>query len=102
MKRFVHPTKVMTAKMKTAILKQKDNVYREICETKELYNLLQKWSMGEALTPSQKKAVKSQLIDICKTIPALAIFLVPFGSIFLAVLIKFLPFNIMPSAFIEK
>lgn len=85
--------------MKKAVLDNKDHVFQEIRETKELYELMLKWSAGEQLTNSEKAAVKSQLMDICKTIPALAVFMVPFGGFLLAILIKFLPFNILPTAF---
>ncbi len=80
-------------------MENKDRVYQEIRETKELYELMMKWGSGQELTDVEKAAVKSQLFDICKTIPALAVFTVPFGSILLALLIKFLPFNILPTAF---
>lgn len=98
-KRFTH---AMTARMRKAVSENGDHIYKEIRETQELYRLMVKWSSGERLTSVEKAQVKSQLMDICKTVPALAIFLVPFGSILLAVLIKVLPFNIMPSAFISS
>lgn len=85
--------------MKKAIVENKDKVMLEIRETKELYNLMLKWSAGNELTAAEKKAVKTQLLDICKTVPALAVFMVPFGSVLLLMLIKFLPFNILPSSF---
>ncbi len=88
--------------MKKAVLRNRDRVYQEIRETATLYRLLTRWSKGETLTLQEKADVRAQLLDICKTIPALAIFLAPFGSIVLAVLIKFLPFNIMPSAFLSE
>jgi hypothetical protein len=54
------------------------------------------------LTEGEKRKVKAQLLDVAKTIPALAIFALPAGAIVLAVLIKVLPFNILPSAFDEN
>jgi hypothetical protein len=42
--------------------------------------------------------VRLQLLDICKAIPALAIFMLPGGSLLLPLLIKLLP-DILPSAF---
>ncbi len=89
------------SKMKKIVLENRDRVFQEIRETKKLYELMLKWSTGGSLTSAEKAAVKAQLIDICKTIPAMAVFMVPFGSIMLALLIKFLPFNILPSAFEE-
>ncbi len=87
--------------IKKAILQNKDRIIHEIKATKELYELLQKWSSGINLTPEERAKVKLQLIDICKAIPALAIFMLPFGSIVLIFLFKFLPFNILPTSFYE-
>jgi ABC-type proline/glycine betaine transport system permease subunit len=53
------------------------------------------------LTPEEKRKVRLQLLDILKTIPALAIFALPGGSLVLPVLIRLLPFNLLPSAFEE-
>jgi len=47
----------------------------------------------------KKQKVQEQLIDVAKSIPALAIFALPGGGILLPVLIKVLPFNILPSSF---
>jgi hypothetical protein len=53
------------------------------------------------LNDVEKQKVKEQLLDICKSIPSLAIFLVPGGSILLPILIKFIP-KLLPSAFNEN
>ena len=50
----------------------------------------------------EKQKVQNQLMDIVKTIPALAIFALPGGGILLPILIKVLPFNILPSSFQEE
>ncbi|MEE8555483.1 MAG: LETM1 domain-containing protein [bacterium] len=39
------------------------------------------------------------MTDILKTIPAVAIFALPGGGLALPVLIKLLPFNLLPSSF---
>lgn len=98
-RRTTRLSKSVAIKIKKTVLANGDKIYQEIRQTKELYQLMVKWSSGETLTPEEKAKVKSQLLDICKTIPALAIFVLPFGSILLAVLIKFLPFKILPTAF---
>ena len=90
------------AKLKRSVRDNLDKIYQEITETKELYELLLKWSTEGSLTAREQSAVKTQLLDICKTIPALAVFLVPFGSVLLALLIKYLPFNILPDAFSDS
>lgn len=75
-----------------------ERIVNEVRETKELYELLMK-SRNETLTPEEKRKVRDQLTDILKTIPAVAIFALPGGGLALPVLIKLLPFNLLPSSF---
>ena len=49
----------------------------------------------------ETKKVKKQLLDICKTIPSLTIFLLPGGGILLPILVKYIP-QLLPSAFNEN
>ena len=53
------------------------------------------------LTKDEKIKVREQLLDICKTIPSLTIFLIPGGSLLLPILIKYIP-SLLPSAFNEN
>lgn len=85
--------------IRKAILDNRDRIRQEIYETRELYELLKKWGAGDRLTPAEKQAVRTQLLDICKAIPAIAIFAIPFGSLVLVVLFKMLPYRILPTAF---
>lgn len=89
------------AKIMVAVKDSLDNIMTEIRETGELSTLLAK-AASQPLTEEEKRKVKEQLLDIAKTIPALAIFCLPAGGIVLAVLIKVLPFNILPSSFNEN
>ncbi len=73
-------------------------IVNEIHETHDLYNLLIK-STSTQLTREEKQRVRSQLTDILKTIPALAIFALPGGGVILPVLIRLLPFNLLPCSF---
>ena len=70
-------------------------------ETKELSELLFK-ATTTPLTMEEKQKVQHQLMDIAKTIPALAIFALPGGGILLPHTNKLLPFNILPSSFQEE
>jgi LETM1-like, RBD len=76
-------------------------IVQEIRETHELYNLLMK-STHSTLSLEERAKVRQQLLDILKTIPALAIFALPGGSLILPVLIRLLPFNLLPSSFEEQ
>jgi hypothetical protein len=73
---------------------------KEISQSKELMQLLAK-SANKDLSKEEKKKVKKQLLDICKTIPSLTIFLIPGGSLLLPILIKFIP-QLLPSSFNEN
>ena len=72
----------------------------ELQQSKELLRLLAK-STTTDLDKEEKKKVKKQLLDICKTIPSLTIFLLPGGGLLLPILIKFIP-QLLPSAFNEN
>jgi hypothetical protein len=82
------------------ILRNKKRLAKEISESKELMVLLAK-STRRDLDASEKKKVKAQLLDICKTVPSLTIFLIPGGSLLLPILIKFIP-QLLPSSFNEN
>ena len=91
----------MNDKVFLLVKKNVGNIMKEIEETKELSELLVK-ATTKPLTMEEKKKVQDQLMDIAKTIPALAIFALPGGGILLPILIKVLPFNILPSSFQEE
>ena len=80
--------------------RNKNRLVKEISESKELMLLLAR-STQRDLDKEEKKKVKKQLLDICKTIPSLTIFLIPGGSLLLPILIKFIP-QLMPSSFNEN
>ncbi len=82
------------------ILRNKKRLIKEISQSKELMILLHQ-STQRNLSSKEKQLVKNQLLDICKTIPSLAIFIIPGGSFILPVLVKFIP-QLLPSAFNEN
>lgn len=90
----------LTARAQKAVRLNVDRLMQEIRETGELAKLLGAASVRE-LTPEEGEKVKAQLLDVCKTIPALGIFLLPGGGLLLPVLMKALPFNLLPSAFTD-
>ena len=79
--------------------KNKNSLFKEIEESKELVFLL-KESTHRKLNNEEKEKVKEQLLDICKSIPAFTVFMLPGGAILLPLLIKFIP-KFLPSAFRE-
>ena len=80
--------------------RNKNRLVKEISQSKELMVLLTQSTTRE-LNENEKKKVKKQLLDICKTIPSLTIFLLPGGGILLPILIKYIP-QLLPSAFNEN
>lgn len=89
-----------TSGVQLLIKRNQKRLTKEIIESKELVQLLGK-STHKDLTSDEKKKVKKQLLDICKSIPSLAIFLLPGGSLLLPILVKFIP-QLLPSAFNEN
>jgi hypothetical protein len=71
----------------------------ELRQSKEAVYLIKKATKTK-LTPEEKVKIKIQLIDICKSIPAFVVFMLPGGTLLLPLLIKLIP-DILPSAFKE-
>lgn len=84
----------------TLITRNKKRLQKELSESKDLVKLLAASTRRE-LDADEKKRMKKQLLDICKTVPSLTIFLLPGGSLLLPILIKFIP-QLLPSAFNEN
>jgi hypothetical protein len=84
----------------TLITRNKNRLVKEILQSRDLMILLA-ISTRRDLDEKEKKKVKKQLLDVCKTIPSLTIFLLPGGSLLLPILIKFIP-KMLPTAFNEN
>ena len=86
--------------VKKLITRNSKRLYQELKDSKELMVLLTK-STTRDLTQEEQKKVQEQLIDIFKSIPSLAIFLLPGGALLLPLVVKFIP-KLLPSAFDEN
>mgnify|MGYP003574966600 CR=1 FL=1 len=82
------------------ITRNKKRLAKELSNNGELMLLLTH-STHRNLDEKEKKKVKKQLLEICKTVPSLTIFLLPGGSLLLPLLIKFIP-QLLPSVFNEN
>lgn len=89
-----------TQSVLTLLARNKTRLVKEIVQSKELMMLLA-ISTRRDLDEKEKKKIKKQILDICKTIPSLTIFLLPGGSLLLPLLIKFIP-TMLPSSFNEN
>ncbi len=85
--------------IKALLHRNKLRLMQELSQSKEAMRLITK-STHTNLTVEEKEKIKIQLLDICKAIPALAVFLLPGGALLLPLLIKLIP-DILPSAFQE-
>lgn len=90
----------MSSNVITLISRNKSRLSKEISNSGELAALLAK-SVYKDLDTKEKKKVKKQLLEVCKTIPSLTIFLLPGGSLLLPILIKFIP-QLLPATFNEN
>ncbi|MBD3581410.1 LETM1-related biofilm-associated protein [Flavobacterium selenitireducens] len=90
----------MTESVIVLIKRNRSRLVKEITQSGELVRLLAQ-STQRDLDEKEKKRMRKQVLDICKTIPSLTIFLLPGGSLLLPILIKFIP-QMLPSAFNEN
>ena len=81
-------------------MRNKDRISEELKESKELVALINK-SRKQDLTKEEKNAVKKQFKDIARSVPALAIFMIPGGTFLLPIILKVIP-DLVPSAFREN
>ncbi|MCW8980406.1 MAG: LETM1-related biofilm-associated protein, partial [Altibacter sp.] len=92
--------KQSAATVKLLILRNKKRLQQELEESGELLVLLSQSTVRD-LSEEERHKVKEQLLDVCKTIPSLTIFLLPGGTVLLPLLVKFIP-KLLPSSFNEN
>ncbi len=83
--------------VKELLSRNKKRLHKELQQSKEAMTLIRK-STHSHLNEEEKEKIKIQLLDICKAIPAFAVFMLPGGALLLPLLIKLIP-DILPSAF---
>jgi ribosomal protein L7/L12 len=87
----------MTQRWIKVISRNKDKLALELKESKELVALIKK-STHKELSKEEKEKVKTQFLDLVRSVPALAIFMLPGGALLLPLVLKLLP-DLVPSAF---
>lgn len=101
---FAHPVKKFykhtSASISLLLERNKNILSKELKNNKDLVYLLAK-STHKNLDENERGRIKKQLIELCKTIPSLTIFVLPGGSLLLPILIKLIP-QILPSTFNEN
>lgn len=86
--------------VKKLISRNSKRLYQELKDSKELMVLLSQ-STTRDLSKDEQQKVQEQLLDIFKSIPSLAIFMLPGGALLLPLVVKFIP-KLLPSAFDEN
>nr|WP_321233318.1 LETM1-related biofilm-associated protein [uncultured Psychroserpens sp.] len=79
------------------IRRNSKRLVKEMRQSKELMMLITK-STHSDLSKEEQKQLQAQLLDMLKTVPSLAIFMLPGGAILLPLFAKLIP-NLLPSAF---
>jgi len=91
---FYDHTSLMVRKL---ISRNSKRLFKELKESKDLVKLLSQ-STHRELNDAEQKQMQEQLLDVLKSIPSLAIFLLPGGALLLPLFVKFIP-KLLPSAF---
>lgn len=79
------------------IKRNSKRLLKELKESKDVMLLLTQ-STTRKLTDEEQKQIQNQLLDIFKSIPSLAIFILPGGMLLLPLVVKLIP-KLLPSAF---
>ena len=87
----------MAKSVRRLILRNRKRLLKELSESKELMQLMSKATVQE-LSPEERRRMQKQLLDIFKSVPSLAIFMLPGGAVLLPLFIKLIP-QLLPSAF---
>ena len=93
-KTFYDNSSEMVSKL---ISRNSKRLQKELTESKELMLLITQSTVRD-LSDDEQKKVQEQLLDVFKTIPSLAIFMLPGGALLLPLVVKFIP-KLLPSAF---
>jgi len=93
-KTFYDNSSQMVSKL---ISRNSKRLQKELTESKELMLLISQSTVRD-LSDDEQKKLQEQLLDVFKTIPSLAIFMLPGGALLLPLVVKFIP-KLLPSAF---
>ena len=80
--------------------RNKEKILTELKESKELMDLVRESTLRD-LSEEEKEIVRTQFYDILKTMPSLAIFMLPGGALLLPVVSKIFP-ELLPTSFQEN
>jgi len=90
----------MTRLVHKLIRRNSKRLQKELAQSRDLVYLLSKSTVRD-LSEEERARVREQLVDIFKSIPSLAIFMLPGGAVLLPIFIKLIP-RLLPSSFDEN
>jgi hypothetical protein len=90
----------MSSVVSKLIRRNSKRLQKELSQSRELVYLLSKSTVRE-LSETERKKIQDQLLDVFKSVPSLAIFMLPGGAILLPIFIKLIP-KLLPSSFDEN
>lgn len=90
----------MTKMVQKLIKRNSKRLQTELSQSRELVYLLSK-STRRDLSEEERGKVREQLVDVFKSIPSLAIFMLPGGAVLLPIFVKLIP-RLLPSSFDEN
>lgn len=90
----------LARKYNRILWRNKDKLIRELKESKELIYLVGQASKRE-LSPEEKEKVRTQSMDLMKSVPSIGIFLIPGGALWLPLVLKLIP-DLLPTSFKEN
>lgn len=80
--------------------RNKEKIFSELKESKEFMDLVSKSTVRD-LSSEEKEIMRKQFYDILKTMPSLAIFMLPGGALLLPMISKLFP-ELLPTSFQEN
>jgi len=92
----------MLGRLQRALGENAGLIVQEIRRTGDLAELLMRAASGERLPPEDWRRVRARLLDVVRSIPALAIFSLPGGAVLLPLVFRMLPDGLKPRAFAER
>lgn len=90
----------MTKMVQKLIKRNSKRLQTELSQSRELVYLLSKSTLRD-LSEEERGKVREQLLDVFKSIPSLAIFMLPGGAVLLPIFVKLIP-RLLPSSFDEN
>ncbi len=92
----------MLARLQAAVAENAGLIVEEIRRTGDLAELLVRAGSGERLRPDEWRRMRARLLDVVRSVPALAIFSLPGGALLLPLVFRVLPDGLKPRAFAER